>query len=63
MVILPLFFQLCEFTPAFWKRRQSLPLFRERQVMVLELLGKDQFALADLPLLLYEFGDFTPVFE
>ena len=47
-----LFFELCEFTPAFWKRRKSLPLFRENDLTVLKLLWKDQFALADLPLLL-----------
>ena len=35
-----------------------MPLFRESQ-LTLKWLWKDQFALADLSLLLYEFGDFT----
>ena len=36
-------------------------LFHESKLTVLKLFWKDKFVLADLPLLLSEFDDFTPV--
>jgi hypothetical protein len=61
MVILPLFFQLCHFTPAFSNRRETLPLFYEMHLAVLKLVQNDKFVLANLPLLLSVLYDFTPV--
>ena len=50
MVISPLFFKLCDFTPAIWKRRQTLPLLCEVPLTVLIFGQMDNFAHAFLPL-------------
>jgi hypothetical protein len=42
MVILPLFFKLCDFAPAFSNWRGPLPLFCEEQITVSNLVWKDK---------------------
>ena len=49
MVILPLLFELCEFTPGFWKWRKSLPLFRENELTVLNCQEKTNLSLQICP--------------
>jgi hypothetical protein len=52
MVILPLFFKLYSFAPAFSKRREPMPLFCEEELTVSNLLRKDRIALVNLTLIL-----------
>jgi hypothetical protein len=59
----PRFCHHCDFTLALWKRSFTLPLLFEQRVTVLNWLGKDNFALAKIPLLFPPHCDFTPVFK
>jgi hypothetical protein len=57
MVILPLFFQLYDFTPTFSNWRENLTLFREEHFNSVKLLWKVKFAHMNLTVLC----DFTPM--
>ena len=63
IVILPLFFLLCEFVPAYSKRSTTLSLFRHPPLMVLTFVPKDKYALVILPLVFRTICDFTPNLE
>ena len=52
IVILPLFFLLCEFTPMISKRSNTLPLFRHPPLTVLNFVQKDRNDLLICPCLL-----------
>ena len=56
-----LYFLTCANLPLLFQKEGSVSLFFKSELRVLKFLWKDQFDLADLPLLLFEFGDFTLV--
>ena len=63
IVILPLFFLLCEFTPMISKRSTSLPLLRHPPITVLNFVQKDINAHAILPLFVMPNYDFTLIWN
>ena len=61
MVILPLFFVLCEFTPVIWNWRHSLPLLCQVLLTVSICSQKDHRVHVILPLLVFTICVFTPI--
>ena len=59
IVILPLFFLLCEFTPVISNGGTTLPLFRRSPLTVLNFVQNDINALLILPLFVVPICDFT----